>query len=312
MISEGGAIQGLSQTYYATGSEVEPAFTLLFHGETLEEGRDYEVAYENNLYPGTGTIRIQGIGAFCGTLSRAFVIEKSSQHISNVPSLSVGLLEGAQKKLSVSAPGELSFVSMDESIATVDADGTVRGIKEGSTTIVITAAETEFRNMKTEEVPVYVRAPWIPSNNMQFGSFFVTKFGSIFIRLFICSIYFLRCPFHALRTSAKKRAPSLFSIPALLRRGLNLQKGKSTASEQTLLGRARYLHKGKLTRIGAIVSPRQSPQAQVVDKIKSGTTESKPESGQRRVCEQSPVKPSTQKSKSARNIRWSEILTTES
>ena len=44
---------------------------------TLEEGKDYTVSYENNIKPGTATVKVTGIGQYKGTLTENFTIDKA-------------------------------------------------------------------------------------------------------------------------------------------------------------------------------------------------------------------------------------------
>ena len=60
------------QTY--TGKAVKPAVTVTYGDETLEQGKDYTVAYSNNTNPGTATVTVVGKGAYAGTLTADFQI----------------------------------------------------------------------------------------------------------------------------------------------------------------------------------------------------------------------------------------------
>ena len=59
-------IDGTSFPY--TGEAIEPAITVTVEGKTLTEGKDYSVAYANNVQPGTATVTVRGIATASQTL----------------------------------------------------------------------------------------------------------------------------------------------------------------------------------------------------------------------------------------------------
>ena len=44
-----------------TGEAIEPAITVTVDGKVLTAGKDYSVAYTNNVAPGTATVTVTGI-----------------------------------------------------------------------------------------------------------------------------------------------------------------------------------------------------------------------------------------------------------
>ncbi len=60
-----------------TGSEIKPAVTVKDGRKTLVTGTDYTVSYENNVNPGTATVKITGTNNYTGTFSKNFTIEYS-------------------------------------------------------------------------------------------------------------------------------------------------------------------------------------------------------------------------------------------
>lgn len=54
-----------------------PDVTVTFEGSTLEAGKDYGVAYTNNINAGTATVTVTGKGNFTGTASKTFTINKA-------------------------------------------------------------------------------------------------------------------------------------------------------------------------------------------------------------------------------------------
>lgn len=54
-----------------------PEVTVTFEGSPLEAGKDYDVAYTNNINAGTATVTVTGKGNFTGTASKTFTINKA-------------------------------------------------------------------------------------------------------------------------------------------------------------------------------------------------------------------------------------------
>ena len=73
----------MEESVTCTGEALTPVVTVLDpDGEALQADVDYSVEYQNNISPGTGSVKISGIGKYEGT------IEKSFQIILAVPRLS--------------------------------------------------------------------------------------------------------------------------------------------------------------------------------------------------------------------------------
>lgn len=66
----------LSYSYMAyTGTARVPAVKVVTpKGTTLKKGTNYEVTYSDNVEVGTATVTINGIGKYCGTITRTFTI----------------------------------------------------------------------------------------------------------------------------------------------------------------------------------------------------------------------------------------------
>ena len=60
-----------------------PKVTVTFDGSTLEAGKDYEVAYTNNVNAGTATVTVTGKGNFTGTASKNFTIAQAYLSVEN-------------------------------------------------------------------------------------------------------------------------------------------------------------------------------------------------------------------------------------
>lgn len=59
-----------------------PDVTVTFNGSTLEAGKDYDVAYTNNINAGTATVTVTGKGNFTGSANTTFTIAKADLNLS--------------------------------------------------------------------------------------------------------------------------------------------------------------------------------------------------------------------------------------
>ena len=71
-------ITGVNASYDYTGDEICPEINVTFKGTALENGKDYTVAYKNNVDAGTAKYTIKGKGNFTGSVSGTFLIKKTS------------------------------------------------------------------------------------------------------------------------------------------------------------------------------------------------------------------------------------------
>lgn len=60
-----------------------PDVTVTFEGSTLKAGKDYDVAYTNNINAGTATVTVTGKGNFTGTASKNFAIAQAYLSVKN-------------------------------------------------------------------------------------------------------------------------------------------------------------------------------------------------------------------------------------
>ena len=78
----------ISDTYISvapqifTGQPLYPAVTVIAGYQGLTEGVDYALIYENNVNVGTGTVRIVGMGNYCGSVTKEFQIELEATTVS--------------------------------------------------------------------------------------------------------------------------------------------------------------------------------------------------------------------------------------
>ena len=62
-----------------TGSPLEPKVTVQYDGNTLVNGRDYSLQYQNNTEVGSGSVTITGQGDYVGSITKNFVIKEAEQ-----------------------------------------------------------------------------------------------------------------------------------------------------------------------------------------------------------------------------------------
>ena len=60
-----------------------PEVTVTFEGSPLEAGKDYDVAYTNNIYAGTATVTVTGKGNVTGTASKNYAIAQAYLSVEN-------------------------------------------------------------------------------------------------------------------------------------------------------------------------------------------------------------------------------------
>lgn len=64
-------------SYNYTGSACKPKVVVKYKNKTLKNGKDYKVAYSNNVNPGTATVKITGKGKYSGTVKKTFKIKNT-------------------------------------------------------------------------------------------------------------------------------------------------------------------------------------------------------------------------------------------
>ena len=106
--------------------------------------------------PGTGTAIVNGINNFTGTTNVPFVISKASQAIGL--SYTSYVREGETTRITVTgAKTPLKWESSDKSVATVNSDGVVTGVKTGSARITVTAVENAYYKAVQRDINMTVR-----------------------------------------------------------------------------------------------------------------------------------------------------------
>ena len=66
-----------NESQYWTGSAIQPDVLLIYNNIPLTLGKDYTIQYSNNIEPGEGTIIINGINSFAGTIEESFTINET-------------------------------------------------------------------------------------------------------------------------------------------------------------------------------------------------------------------------------------------
>ena len=135
-----------------TGGAVTPQVTVTYRGQKLTEGTDYTVSYYNNtpeFYWRTGSVLVLGTGAFTGSVRKEFKIETAEQSLT---AGDVTLPVGGTGKITVSgAKGYLYYdVVSGRDVAEVDEKGSLKALKEGTASVLVSAsAMTGYNSAKT-------------------------------------------------------------------------------------------------------------------------------------------------------------------
>ncbi len=144
-------------TYTYTGKPIAPPVTAAYGGKVLSPGRDYAIAYTDNINAGTGKITLTGIGGYQGSVTKAFTIGKAGQAISGTKSYqkAYGGKAFTLNAKRTAGDGALSYSSSAPKVASVSQKGKVTIKGTGVATITVTAKETA--NYATQKFQVEVR-----------------------------------------------------------------------------------------------------------------------------------------------------------
>ena len=92
--------------YEYTGKEICPKAAVKYRGEVLREGEDYRLAYEDNIREGKASVLIEGIGKYCGTVTKYFRIVRPGKEES--PDA------GKAERIPAAAPQRVSVVNTED------------------------------------------------------------------------------------------------------------------------------------------------------------------------------------------------------
>lgn len=176
-------------SYVYTGEEFRPGITVSGEGlAPLTEGTDYDVSYQNNVNVGTARIIVTGKGKYQGELSTTFKITYAAQDF-HVKLSSDIVYVGETVKLEYTGNvGEVEFSCISRTVARIDADGTITGLKPGCTYINVSAKSDGNHKGHSETVGPLVVGNREP-NRCRFttGNDIRTEDGgSIFVRYLEC------------------------------------------------------------------------------------------------------------------------------
>ena len=133
-------------------------------GKKLKEYTDFTVEYRNNLYPGTASANITGIGNYRGSVVRTFVITKGSSYIyfvkyevkKPIGAVFINELDGE-----IETDGEITYRSSNEKVATVNSKtGQVTAKGVGTTVITVSVSEGKYYNANEGSYTLTVIRPY--------------------------------------------------------------------------------------------------------------------------------------------------------
>ena len=140
-------LEGYEPTY--TGEAFKPSVVVTEKtiGDLLEEGKDYRLAYVNNINAGTATVVAIGMGTYLGqAVSTTFKIKKAAGTISyGIANVEKSVVDNRfTNPLTYTGDGVLSYRSSNPDVATVSSlTGKVEILKAGTTTITATVYDGE-------------------------------------------------------------------------------------------------------------------------------------------------------------------------
>lgn len=141
-------------TFTYDGKAKRPAATVKYKGAVLVSGKDYTIAYSNNINAGTARATITGV-SMTGKVTREFKINKATPRIT-ARIASAAIPVGSSTTVSLTgAAGAAAWRSADTTVASVSGT-TVRGLKVGTVRINVTTAATGNYNAASSYVTVKV------------------------------------------------------------------------------------------------------------------------------------------------------------
>ncbi len=158
---------------YYTGKPIEPDVTIFFKDEILVKDKDYKVAYEDNVNVGTAKAVIEGIGNFKGKSTVNFFIEKIDVENLELSEYDIELATGDSFKLNASIyPSNASikdviWSSSDETVATIDEEGNIKGRKNGVAYVKAVTVDGGYEAICTVNVVTHITDMKITVGNVK-------------------------------------------------------------------------------------------------------------------------------------------------
>ena len=145
-------------SYTYTGEEIRPDMIIKYidddgDEESLNEGEDYEVTYEDNIDAGFALVTVNGIGKYTGTLHETFEIVKALNTINiskTVYSVTANISKSVTLRLDASAIGKIKYKTDNKSVK-VTSSGKVTVAKKFSGIVKIIATSEDGDNYYSDE-----------------------------------------------------------------------------------------------------------------------------------------------------------------
>ena len=153
----------VKKSFYYTGEGITPTPKVSYKGKKLKKDRDFSVYYKDNMFVGTATITLAGMGKYTGSTTVTFKIKKGKQTIN---AKNVKAVYGSEDiNLSATSSGQtlLSYSSSKKSVATVSPVGVVsiKGVGTAEITIKAEGSKDLAAAKKTITVKVSKAKPEI-------------------------------------------------------------------------------------------------------------------------------------------------------
>ncbi|MCD8012341.1 MAG: fibronectin type III domain-containing protein [Lachnospiraceae bacterium] len=146
-----------SESFTYDGTAKTPDITAEYGTTTLVNGTDYTVAYSNNVNAGTATATATGIGNYTGTAALDFTIDKAELSLNATVTDSTIKLGSTTQITATCTGGTItSYESSNTSVATVDGNGLVTGISNGTAAIYVSADGDANHNSGKAQVIITV------------------------------------------------------------------------------------------------------------------------------------------------------------
>jgi hypothetical protein len=151
------SVGGVKATYTYKGKSLKPKVSVTYNGYRLSLNTDYTVSYGTNKNAGTGKIVIKGKGAYTGTVTKTFKIQKATPKISGKSSFTrVGTLKSFRLNQK-SNGGKLYYKSSNSNVLTVNSSGVVTVKKAGKATVTVTSAATKNFKKYTKKISINIK-----------------------------------------------------------------------------------------------------------------------------------------------------------